>query len=446
MISSVDTMAQRLARMVQFPTVSYKDEKDMDFASFAGLAQYLEETYPNVHRVFQKEIVGKAGLFYHWKSPNPKYAPVMFTTHQDVVPADEPDWTYPPFSGTITDGFVWGRGSSDSKSLLLAHMETMEALIEEGFTPDFDIYLGYGYNEEVGGGLQGSSAKMMCELLKERNVHLGALIDEGGFIVNGEPYGVDGRVALIYIAEKGCATYKVFKKGVSGHTAVPPEINPIADVARAIVNIEDRKPEYRITEALEEQLKSTAPFAGGNQKIFSAPAENKDAVVQALKDNPLMMANLMTTVTMTMAQGSPTPSTTPGEASVTLNVRTLQGDTLESVLHTLQELAAPYAEVALVDGREASPISDIHCEAYRILEETILQEHPGCVVLPSNLPAGTDARFYYPVCDCVLRFTGFEDRTQERRGGHCADERFAVATLDTSSKLFYRFLKNYQDQ
>lgn len=446
MISSVDTMARRLSRMVQFPTVSFRDEGEMDFAPFVQFQVYLEETYPNVHRVFRKEIVGRAGLLYCWKAKNPRRAPVMFTTHQDVVPANEPNWTYPPFSGKIADGFVWGRGSSDSKSLLLAHMETMEALIEEGFSPDFDIYLGYGYNEEVGGGLQGSSAKMTCELLKSRNVHLGILIDEGGFIVDGKSVGIDSKTALIYIAEKGCATYKVYKKGISGHTAIPPEVNTVADVARAIVRIEDRPRNYRITGAFEEQLKCMAPYAGAYQAAFAAPAENQEAVIQALKKDRLMLANMLTTVSMTMAQASATTTTTPSETSVMLNVRTLQGDTLQSVLEALQELAAPDAEVSLVDGREASPVSNIHCEAFDILKESIQQEHPGCVVLPTNLPAGTDARFYYPVCDCVLRFTGFEDRLQEGKGGHCADERFAIATLDTSSKLFYRFLKNYQEQ
>ena len=444
MISSAEIMAQRLSKMVQFPTVSFPDEKEMNFESFAGFQAYIEETYPNVHKVFKKEIVGRAGLLYHWKSENPQYPPVMFTTHQDVVPANETNWTYPPFSGTIADGFVWGRGSSDSKSLLLAHMETMEALIEEGFSPKFDIYLAYGYNEEVGGGLQGSSAKMTCELLKSKGVHLGILIDEGGFIVDGKSFGVDGKTALIYIAEKGCATYKVFKKGTAGHTAIPPEINTVADVARALVKIDERPIDYRMTPAFEAQLKSIAPYSGENRELFENPYQNLEAIRQKLKNDRLLSANMSTTVSMTMLQGSTTPTTTPSETSAMLNVRTLQGDTLASVLKELQDLAAPYAEVTLESGREASPVSDIHCEAFRILSESIRQEHPGCVVLPSNLPAGTDARFYYPICDCVLRFTGFEDRLQEGKGGHCADERFAINTIDTSSKLFYRFLKNYQ--
>ncbi len=43
------------------------------------------------------------------------------------------------------------------------------------------------------------------------------------------------------------------------------------------------------------------------------------------------------------------------------------------------------------------------------------------------------------------RFTGFVDLLCEGKGGHCVDERFAVSTLDTSAKLFYRFLRECRD-
>ena len=38
---------------------------------------------------------------------------LLFCGHVDVVPALDEGWTHPPFSGTIRDGFVWGRGGTD---------------------------------------------------------------------------------------------------------------------------------------------------------------------------------------------------------------------------------------------------------------------------------------------------------------------------------------------
>ena len=442
MISSRDTMALRLSRMVRFPTVSHEDDEQMDFSAFSAFHAYLKETYPRVHKTMTLEIIGKAGLLYHWASPKKKKkAPVMLTTHQDVVPALEPGWTYPPYSGMIANGFVWGRGSSDSKSLLLAHMEALEALIEDGFVPDYDIYLGYGYNEEVGGGKNGSSAKMICQTLEQRGVRLGILIDEGGFITPGEKIGAKGLVANIYIAEKGTGNYLIYKEGKAGHTAAPGKTNLVADLAKAITKLSEKTMECRITEPLKQELALLAPYAGENRELLLHAEEHPEEINQLYENDPIMQAKMRTTIAMTMLEGSPGPQATPSRVSVRLNCRLLQGDTQESIREQLQQIVGDDMKVALLGGREASPVSNLNCREFSVLKKAICQEHPDAEVFPTLLCAGTDARFYYPICDCVCRFTGFLDLLCEGKSGHCVDERFAIATLDSSAKLFYRFLK-----
>jgi len=39
--------------------------------------------------------------------------PLLLSAHLDVVEADAPTWTHPPFAGEIADGFLWGRGAID---------------------------------------------------------------------------------------------------------------------------------------------------------------------------------------------------------------------------------------------------------------------------------------------------------------------------------------------
>ena len=106
----------------------------------------------------------------------------MMTAHQDVVPeGDWSMWKYPPFSGEIADGFVWGRGSTDSKCNIQAYMDALELLIAEGFEPEYDLYFGFGYNEEIMGGPE-PAAQLIADELRRRNVQLGCLIDECGGI------------------------------------------------------------------------------------------------------------------------------------------------------------------------------------------------------------------------------------------------------------------------
>ena len=62
----------------------------------------------------------------------------------------------------------------------------LEALIADGFVPDYDIYLGFGYNEEIMGG-PGAAGAILSELLKSRGIQLGLEIDEcGGIMQEGD--------------------------------------------------------------------------------------------------------------------------------------------------------------------------------------------------------------------------------------------------------------------
>ena len=60
----------------------------------------------------------------------------------DVVPAGEPStWTYPPFSGKISGGKIWGRGACDAKCSLAAQLFATHALIDSGVSLDKDLLL-----------------------------------------------------------------------------------------------------------------------------------------------------------------------------------------------------------------------------------------------------------------------------------------------------------------
>ena len=56
----------------------------------------------------------------------------MINHHMDVVQAIPAQWTYPPFSGAVADGFVWGRGTLDTKGLGMVFLLALETLIREG--------------------------------------------------------------------------------------------------------------------------------------------------------------------------------------------------------------------------------------------------------------------------------------------------------------------------
>ena len=263
-----ELILQHLAGMVRFPTVSDNDPEKMDFRTFQDLHAYLERTYPLVHATLEKKVIGRAALLYKWKGSRASAGgnkgtgasaggdkgtgtnasaaagtedgrskvrdPLLLAAHQDVVPAGDPaGWTYPPFEGVISDGALWGRGSCDCKSQIMAHMEAIEALISEGFAPECDLYLAYGYNEEVGGS-DANSAALMCSYLQEQGVRLGCVIDEGGGIGPDKDEGIDRDVAYINTAEKGYVDVAFIIRDKGGHVLLADYARPLAELAATL--------------------------------------------------------------------------------------------------------------------------------------------------------------------------------------------------------------------
>ena len=120
--------------MVRVETVSVPGENQRE--KFLSFHRELESLFPLVHQKLEKtEIDGN--LLFFWKGKSSE-KPLVLMSHQDVVPAGG-EWKYPPFSGTIADGKVWGRGTADTKCSLLAFLQAVEELLAEGYTPDCDV-------------------------------------------------------------------------------------------------------------------------------------------------------------------------------------------------------------------------------------------------------------------------------------------------------------------
>ncbi|KAJ1538601.1 hypothetical protein HK405_013659, partial [Cladochytrium tenue] len=114
-------IAEKLAGMVRINTEVFDDmksapppEPEDDDPRRLGLytiREYLANTWPAVHKKLTLEVVNRYSLVYTWQGSDSSLKPLMLTAHLDTVPvpAETLDrWTYPPFSGLIADGHVWG--------------------------------------------------------------------------------------------------------------------------------------------------------------------------------------------------------------------------------------------------------------------------------------------------------------------------------------------------
>lgn len=449
MLPNKDIFAEHLSDMVKFPTVSHVDENQMDFAPFYQLHAYLEKTYPLVHKTFEKQIIGKAALLYHWKArESGGRLPILLAAHQDVVPeGDHGKWKYPPYEGRIADNRIYGRGTLDCKSMLMGQLEALEALIAEGYEPMQDIYLAYGYNEEVGTTTERPSARLICEHLQARGVKLGLVIDEGGEIVSGSTAGVKGLLANIAVAEKGYASIEVYKTGRAGHPAMPGNNCILADLARVVTKIADYPRPYRVTAPMDMQYKMLAGSAEENRAYYEDIGSHMDWLVPRLEADPRTGAKFQTTLAMTMASGSPSASSLPERVSVSMNLRLLEGDTVEGLLRDFRELAGEESgvKIDLIAGRDPSPASEIDLDLFGRFSAALGRIYPDIRVVPVICIGGTDAFYYHPICDKVYRFSGGR-RHPDNGPSHGFNEAYSLDTIADIPKFFYHFLQYCQAQ
>uniref|UniRef100_UPI00135B5922 M20/M25/M40 family metallo-hydrolase n=1 Tax=Agromyces humi TaxID=1766800 RepID=UPI00135B5922 len=207
---------ERLARMVQLPTVS-ADLAQRGLAHFDRFRELLAELYPLVHANLACERVTPLGLLFHWRGRGAG-DPVVLMAHYDVVPAVETDgWTFPPFEGRIGDGAVHGRGTLDDKGPLLVLLEAVENLLADGFVPARDVYLSFGGDEES----HGDAARAIADLFRERGLTPWLVLDEGGAVVDAPLPFVKVPAAMVGVGEKGVVTLRLAAHGEGGHASAP---------------------------------------------------------------------------------------------------------------------------------------------------------------------------------------------------------------------------------
>ena len=459
-----ELILQHLAGMVRFPTVSDTDPEKMDFRTFRDMHEYLEKTYPLVHSTLEKKIIGEAALLYKWKGTGREKArkPILLAAHQDVVPVGDPaGWTYPPFEGVISDGALWGRGSCDCKSQIMAHMEAIEALIKEGFAPECDLYLAYGYNEEVGGDDK-NAAVLMCNYLQEQGVRLGCVIDEGSGIGPDKEEGIDHNVAYVHTAEKGYVDVAFIIRDKGGHSARPGKRSIVAELGELAGRLHAAQYPFRPTDALIKEYKAKAPYMKDRAaaEAFLNMEKDFEAAIPFIENDPGRAAKFHTTQALTMLQASERGNILPTSVRLTMNCRLQEGDTVESLLEKCRAIADKTAadiaarseagaegsadrgiEVELLQGREHSDISRTDTEAYACLSEAIHTIAPDAVIVPAVVGGGTDARNYYPICDSVYRFGG--NKAGSGGNEHGFNEYFKQENCSQGPEFFYEMIRGY---
>ncbi|MGM7697913.1 M20/M25/M40 family metallo-hydrolase [Microbacterium sp. A84] len=432
-------IADRLSRMIQLPTVSAELE-ERGIEPFEDFVVLIAELYPLVHAHLPLERHTEFGLLFHWNGrAAASDGPLVLMAHYDVVPVDESDpWTHPPFSGTIADGHVYGRGALDDKGPLIVMLEAVENLLATGFIPARDVYLSFGGNEET----FGAAAVEIARVLKDRGIVPWLVLDEGGAVVDAPLAFVQGRAAMIGVGEKGVLTLKLSTRGDGGHASAPPTLTAVRRIARAVNRLDPGTFRPRTPKAISRMLSQFSEQASGPSrlllKVLAGVPFLTARVFAALGGEPAAMVR--TTVAATMQSGGTAANVIPSQASATINLRIALGETVEdAVVRVRRRINDPLVSIDVLEGSAPSPESPTNNAQFALLGEALEQAFPGVRPVPYVMMAATDSRHFHRYSPAVYRFAPLEMSNAQRASIHGVDESVEISTLERG-EIFHRAL------
>lgn len=154
---------------------------------------------------------------------------VCFAGHTDVVPTGPvAKWDSDPFTPTVRDGMLYGRGTADMKGSIAAFVTATERFVAAYPKHKGSIALLLTSDEE---GIAVDGTVRVVEALKERK----ELLD---YCIVGEPTAVSKVGDTIKNGRRGSLSATLIVKGVQGHIAYPHLVkNPIHKAAPAIAEL-----------------------------------------------------------------------------------------------------------------------------------------------------------------------------------------------------------------
>lgn len=352
--------------------------------------------------------------------------------HTDTVLADPERWDHGPWSGQITDGFIWGRGALDMKSQVAAEVSAAAALGRSGWRPEAgDLLIAVVADEETGGGL---GAHWLTTTHPEK-CRCDMLLNEGGgpAFEHGErrAYGVS-------VAEKGVFRFTVTTSGVAVHASTPRlGENALLTLAPLLQRFAQRTPSHKLTEHSQAML-----IALGED-----PNDPAGALARLDGRNPVFRALLEAVLGVTFAptkiSASEKINVIPSSAELRVDCRVPPGLGEREVREAIAEVLGREDEGGFrIDFTEripgnASPVSSPLMDA---IVDWIAQRDPDASVAPTVMPGFTDSRHFraaFPEC-VAYGFFPQRHQTLEERWPliHGANERIDLRDLAFASECY----------
>ena len=382
----------------------------------------------------------RANLVLRVRGSSPDLPGVLAHGHLDVVPADEAQWSVPPFEGRIADGYVWGRGAMDMKYMIAMMVCTLVSWGRAGFRPRRDIVFAFVADEEQDGQF---GAEWLVDNHPELFSGVVAGISESG----GQPVDVTGpdgvahRFYPVAAAEKGSLHMSVLATGTAGHGSLPNDDNPVVHLVRGLQRIADLCWPLQLTPAVKAGLRDMTATLGIEAADFESEAGVGALLEQIGELRRYVEPALRCSTTVTVLEAGTKMNVIPRTARAEIDVRSLPGAD-DEMLTTIDRLLGPAVSRTMLSNSRAisAPLDSEWYDAIRLCVEAA---DPGSVVVPYCMAGGTDAKPYARLGIAGYGFAPLGPDPDGRCGDgiHGVDERVPIASLEAGQRILQQLLE-----
>ena len=318
--------------------------------------------------------------------------PLLIMGHSDVVRVDPTKWTFPPFSATRQGGYVYGRGTLDDKSDLLATMMTMLMLKRQQTPLDRDVIFVSEAGEEAatGPGIE----YLVNEHWNDIDAEF-ALAEAGGVrLKNGQ-----ARYALVETTEKQPKGARLVAKGPAGHGSRPMRTNAIVHLSKAVETIAAWDPPMRLNDTtryyFEKMATVSSPEEAARYKGLFV-SQKAPAVREYLAEHdPIAYSMLHTSISPNIIQGGYQVNVIPSQAEATLDIRALPDENIAAFYDMMRKVINdPTIEVVpeTANQRPGAAPSRLDSDAYKAIEAAYESIY-GVITIPLMQTGATDMAF-----------------------------------------------------
>lgn len=397
--------------------------------------------------VIYEPIPGRQSVLYRVPGTEPEAPSLMMMGHTDVVPVNPDGWSRDPFGAEIADGFLWGRGAIDMLNLTAAMAVVSRPLITGEAPPLRGDFLYLAVADEEASGTNGADY-LTANHWDE--VAVDFLLTEIAY----PPITLGGGLTYpVSVGEKGPFWTHVRSHGTPGHGSTPyGSDNALTPLVGGLASLMSTPSPVAITDIWRQfvdGLDLDEELAGD----LVDPDRIDDAIDRINATDPRLATYIHActhlTVSPNVIDGGVKANMIPDSALAQIDLRAVPGQDRRDVDDFLTKAMGQYSDrLTLEPTADFESTSSVPAGGlWEVIVDAIESETGSRSIIPTLMPASTDARFFrkrgtvaYGVglFDTQISFPDFLSMF------HGNDERVSIESVEMTTRLLADVLDRWR--